>query len=154
MKRLSIYFAMAIVALAASSAHADSSMMGASSMKPLIYTPTSIKWMPGTGEMKGLKVAVLEGDPSKNGPWTIRIDLPAATKFPVHYHADTERVTVISGAFLAAIGTKYDASKLMTFPAGSYLVIPAGVRHFAATKSECVIQLSGSAIFGMKMDHM
>lgn len=154
MRRLTLWLAAAIVALAATSAHADSTgMMGpAASMKPAIYTPATIKWMPGTGDFKGLTVAVLEGNPSMSGPWTVRIKVPDGIKFPVHYHADTERLTVISGTFLAAIGTKYDASKLIAMPAGSYAVIPAGVRHYASARGATIIQLSGTAPFAMKMD--
>jgi len=153
MKRFLGFAVAAIVAIGATAAYADS-MGSASSAKPAIFTPSTIKWMPGTGELKGLSVAVLDGDPSKAGPWTIRIKVPAGTKFPVHYHNDTERVTVISGVFFAAIGSKYDDSKLMALPVGSFCVIPAGVRHFAATKVATVIQLSGTAAFAMKMDKM
>lgn len=153
MKRFSFLIAAAIVAVSTASVKADS--MGSGSMgmsaKPVIVTPATIKWMPGTGDFKGLTVAVLSGDPSKDGPWTVRIKLPAGTKFPVHYHADTEVVTVISGSFMAAVGDKYDASKLMTLPAGSYVVIPAGVRHYAATKVDTVLQLSGTKPFAMTM---
>ena len=153
MKRYTFLLAAAIVAVSTASVKADS--MGSGSMgmsaKSIIVTPATIKWMPGTGEFKGLTVAQLSGDPTKDGPWTVRIKVPAGTKFPVHYHADTESVTVISGSFMAAIGDKYDASKLVALPAGSYVVIPAGVRHYAATKAETVLQLSGTKPFGMTM---
>lgn len=142
--------AVALVAMAGATAYAKSDMSMSTHVS--VYTPTSMKWMPGTGDMKGLQVAALEGDPSKPGPWTIRIKFPAGTKFPVHYHPDTERVTVISGAIWVAVGNKYDATKLMALPPGSYAVIPAGIRHYAAMKVETVIQLSGTAPFAMKMD--
>ena len=148
----------AMLVMAATAASADNSMMTMGShsmMKPTIVTPATIKWMPGTGEMKGLTVAILDGDPNKAGPWTMRIQVPAGTKFPVHYHNDTERVTVISGTFAAAIGSTYDASKLMDLPTGSFVVIPSGVRHYAAARIACVLQLSGTAPFAMVMDkHM
>ena len=150
MKRFLGFAVAAIVAIGATAAYADS-MGSASSAKPAIFTPSTIKWMPGTGELKGLSVAVLDGDPSKAGPWTIRIKVPAGTKFPVHYHNDTEMVTVISGTFAAAIGDKFDASKLMALPAGSYVVIPAGMKHYAMAKTDCIVQLSGTKPFAMVM---
>ncbi|HKW45330.1 MAG TPA: cupin domain-containing protein [Candidatus Eremiobacteraceae bacterium] len=121
-------------------------------MKPIIVTPAAVNWMPGTGQMAGLKVATLEGDPSKAGPWVIRLAIPSGTKFPVHYHPDTERVTVISGVFQAGVGKTFDASKLVTLPAGSYCVLPAGIRHYAMAKTATVIQLSGNQPFAMMMD--
>src|SRR5207302_10431468 len=144
------------VAVAATSARADNSM--GSSMHPMgpmkttIVTPSTIKWVPGSGDMKGFTVAYLDGDPSKSGPWTVRIKVPGGTKFPVHYHNDTERVTVISGTFAAALGNTYYPSKLVSLPAGSYIVIPAGVRHYAMARTDVVLQLSGTAMFAMKMD--
>lgn len=137
---------------AATPVRADNSMGSMGSAKPTIFMPATLKWMPGQGDMKGLQVAALEGDPSKPGPWTIRLLLPAGTKFPAHYHPDTERVTVISGTLLVGVGKVFDMSKLMALPAGSYCIIPAGVRHYAAAKVATVIQLSGNGPFGMMMD--
>lgn len=140
----------AVVATISVAARADDSMMS-TGMKPVIFTPSTVKWEAGTGEFKGLTVAWLSGDPTKAGPWTVRLKAPGGAKFPVHYHNDTEMVTVISGTFEAAIGDKYDASKLMVLPAGSFVVIPAGVKHFAMAKTDCVVQLSGSKPFAMMM---
>ena len=148
--------ALALVAIAASfatitvGARADTSMM-TSGMKPVIFTPSTVKWEAGTGEFKGLTVAWMSGDPTKTGPWTVRLKAPAGAKFPVHYHNDTEVVTVISGTFAAAIGDKFDASKLMDLPAGSYVVIPAGMKHYAMAKTDCIVQLSGTKPFAMVM---
>ena len=121
-------------------------------MKPIIVIPASVNYMPGTGQMAGLRVATLEGDPSKAGPWVIRLAIPSGTKFPVHYHPDTERVTVISGVFQAGIGNTFDASKMVSLPAGSYCVLPAGLRHYAMAKTAVVLQLSGNQPFAMEMD--
>lgn len=144
-----------LVATAALAARADNSMMsgGMMSAKPVIFTPATVKWEAGTGEFKGLTVAWMSGDPTKMGPWTVRLKAPAGAKFPVHSHNDTEMVTVISGTFQAAIGDKFDASKLMDLPAGSFVVIPAGVKHYAMAKTDCVLQLSGTKPFAMVMGH-
>ncbi|MBV9269578.1 MAG: cupin domain-containing protein, partial [Candidatus Eremiobacteraeota bacterium] len=63
-------------------------------------------------------MAVLTGDPTKPGPYVIRLKVPANTKLPAHYHGDTERVTVISGTFYVGLGDKVDAAKATAFPAG------------------------------------
>jgi quercetin dioxygenase-like cupin family protein len=144
-------FALAAVTLLAFAASASAD----STMKPIIVTPDSVKWMPGTGQIPAtVGVAVLEGDPSKAGPFTMRLNIPDGTKFGVHYHDDTERVTVISGTFMAGVGTTFDATKMMALPAGSYCVLPAGVRHFAMAKGPTVIQVSGNGPFAMKTDNM
>ena len=44
--------------------------------------------------------------------------------------------------------TKFDSTKLKAYPAGSFILIPAGVPHFVATKDGTVIvQLSGNSKF-------
>jgi quercetin dioxygenase-like cupin family protein len=144
-------FALAAVTLLAFGASASAD----STMKPTIVTPDSITWMPGTGQIPStVGVAVLEGDPRKPGPFVIRLNIPDGTKFPVHYHDDTERLTIISGTFMAGIGTSFDASKMIALPAGSYCVLPAGLRHYAMAKGQTVVQLAGTGPFAMKTDTM
>ena len=46
-------------------------------------------------------------------------------------------------------GERFDPAKLKGYPAGSFIVIPAGVPHFLAAKDGAVIvQLSGTGRFG------
>jgi anti-sigma factor ChrR (cupin superfamily) len=149
MKRFAVYAAAAIVAIGVTAAYADS--MG--SAKAVIFTPSTMAWMPGQGQIPStVSVAVLDGDPTKAGPFTLRLKIPDGTKFPVHFHDDTERVTVISGIFKAGIGSTFDESKMMELPAGSFCVLPAGLRHYAMAKGETVVQVSGMGPFEMKMD--
>ncbi len=141
--------AVAAVALLACGASAFASSM----LTPTIITPASIQWMPGTGQIPStVGVAVLEGDPSKPGPFTMRLNIPDGTKFPAHYHNDTERLTVISGTFMAGIGSTFDATKLVALPAGSYVVLPADLWHFAMAQGQTVVQVSGTGPFVMETD--
>jgi len=142
----------AIVVLSGSIALADSTMGTTPPAKVTAYTPAMIKWMPGTGLLKGVMFAALDGDMTKSGPFTFRLKLPDGAKFPVHYHPDTERATVISGILMVGIGPTFDESKMAAFPAGSFAVIPAGVRHYVEAKGETVIQISGTGPFAMEMD--
>jgi anti-sigma factor ChrR (cupin superfamily) len=67
--------------------------------------PTSIEWKPGPMAIPaGAKMAVLEGDPTKEGPFVVRFQFPEGYHIPPHTHPKTERVTVISGALYLATG--------------------------------------------------
>ena len=146
-----ITFAIAAAALLACGASA----LASPTTNPTIVTPDKIQWMPGTGQIPAtVGVAVLEGDPTKSGPFVIRLNIPDGTKFPVHYHDDTERLTIISGTFMAGIGTTFDESKLIALPAGSYCILPAGLRHYAMAKGQTVVQVAGTGPFAMKKDSM
>ena len=53
----------------------------------VIYPSSSLKWVDGPPSLPpGAKVAVLEGDPSKPGPFVMRARLPDGYKIPPHTH--------------------------------------------------------------------
>jgi quercetin dioxygenase-like cupin family protein len=46
------------------------------------------------------------------------------------------------------IGDTFEETKLNAYPAGSFIVIPAGVPHFLATKEgPVIVQVSGHGVF-------
>lgn len=132
----------AIMAVSYGIATAQTSATGAGAA-PTIVTLSDTKWTPGTGMMKGVDVAVLAGDPTKSGPYTVRLRIPANTKLPPHYHGDVENVTVISGALWVGLGDKFDESKMMELAPGTFCSVPANLHHYAMTKSDTVIQIHG-----------
>jgi quercetin dioxygenase-like cupin family protein len=109
-----------------------------------LYPADKIKWQEGPPSLpKGALIAVLEGDPSKEGPFVFRVKVPDGYRVPPHTHPKTERVTVISGTFNIGMGDKFDqkATKVMT--AGSYGHWPPGMKHFVWAKGETVLQFHG-----------
>ena len=50
---------------------------------------------------------------------------------------------MISGTFSMGMGEKFDQSAGQALPAGTFFCMPAGMKHFAWTTGETVIQLSG-----------
>ena len=116
---------------------------------PTIVLPDQIKWTAGSGAMAGTEMAVLAGDPSKAGPFVVRIRIPDGLKLAPHTHADTERVTVLSGTMMVGVGGTMTESAMTALPAGSFVEIPAGLPHYAMAKGETVIQLGGMGPFTM-----
>ena len=55
---------------------------------------------------------------------------------------------MIEGIWYLGEGAKFDSAKLKGYPAGSFIVIPAGIPHFVAAKEgTVVVQLSGMGKF-------
>ena len=109
-----------------------------------LYPPTSIEWKPGPAAIPpGAKMAVLEGDPTKEGMFVVRFQFPAGYHIPAHTHPKTERVTVISGALYLATGESLDRNDAKKLPAGSFGYWPAGMKHAAWSDGETIIQLHG-----------
>jgi quercetin dioxygenase-like cupin family protein len=108
-----------------------------------MYTPGAIKWGdPPPFVPKGSNVAVLYGDPAREGLFVVQVRMPANYRIPAHSHPTDEVVTVLSGALLVGMGDKLDPAKAKAFPAGSVIVAPAKTNHFVLTKQPTVIQVS------------
>ena len=104
-----------------------------------------IQWKPGPPSLpKGAQIAVLEGNPAKEGPFVFRVKVPDGYRIPVHTHPKTERVTVISGTFNIGMGDKFDMKATKAMPAGSYGYWEADMKHFVWTKGETVVQFHGT----------
>jgi hypothetical protein len=109
----------------------------------LIYTPGDIEWRPGPGSFQpGAEFAVLEGDPSQPGVFTMQIRMPDGFMIAPHWHPGVERVTVLSGTFYLGHGDSLDRQAAQRLPAGSHFSLPPEMRHFAFTAGATVIQLS------------
>ena len=108
------------------------------------YALADLQWKDGPGSLPaGGRFAVLEGDPTKEGPFTMRLRLPDRFRIPPHWHGGVEHVTVVSGTFNVGMGDKFDESAGKRMPAGAFGYWPAGMRHFAWTEGETILQLHG-----------
>lgn len=112
--------------------------------------PADLKWGDAPPVLPpGAKLAVLAGDPGKPGLFIVRLKFPANYKIPAHWHPSDEHISVISGAFLAGMGDKLDATKMTTLPAGGFATMPAKMNHFAMTRKETIIELTAIGPFQM-----
>jgi quercetin dioxygenase-like cupin family protein len=130
--------------LPTSSLLAQSESKDSYSEQAKFYPSEKIEWKDGPPALpKGAKVALLEGDPTKEGAFVMRLLFPGGYHVPAHTHPKTERVTVISGALYLAMGDKLDRSAAQKLSPGTYGFWPAGMKHAAWVDSETVIQLHG-----------
>jgi len=114
----------------------------------IAITPSEMNWVDAPpGLPPGAKIAVLQGDPTKPGPYTIRLKTPANYKIQAHGHSQAERITVISGTFNIGMGDKFDTAKGKALSAGSFYFLPAKMHHFAWSDKGVVIQINGDGPF-------
>lgn len=110
-----------------------------------LYSAAETIWKDGPASLPaGAKVAVLEGDPAKEGFFTMRLWLPDGFKIPPHWHPRVEHVTVLSGTFNIGMGEQFDQTATRPMPPGTFGFWPAEMRHFAWTKGETIVQLHGT----------
>ena len=143
----------AMLLLSASFAAAQSAPGAAGATdKPhaIVAVPNTITWGPAPAALPaGAQLAVLEGEPSKPGPFTMRLRVPDGYRIPPHFHPAIEHVTVIQGTFLVGMGEKVDATKLTELPTGTFAALQPGVRHFAQARGETIVQIHGIGPWGL-----
>lgn len=108
----------------------------------MIFLPKDIQWQDGPESLpKGAKVAVLEGDPAKEGLFTMRLKFPADYRIPPHWHPMLENVTVITGTLYLGMGDTFDTETATPLPVGSFAYMQPRIHHFAFTHKETIVQL-------------
>ncbi|HTV74541.1 MAG TPA: cupin domain-containing protein [Candidatus Acidoferrales bacterium] len=129
----SLFFVAALVAVPAAAG---------TSGAPTVITPSQLKWVANNHLGPGARMAVLAGDPSKAGFYTIRVMIPDGISFPPHFSDGTEYITVLQGAYLLGLGDDANG-RTMTLTPGTFAVMPAGVHHFARGRGVTILQVTG-----------
>ena len=114
----------------------------------VIATPDKITWGdPPPVLAPGARMAVLSGNPNGTGEFVVRLKMPDGYKIMPHWHPTQEDVTVISGELRAAMGDKWDDSKLQGLTPGSFAAMPARQRHYVMARGDTEVQVNGMGPF-------
>jgi hypothetical protein len=113
-----------------------------------------IQWGPAPPFLpKGAKVAILQGDPSKPGPFVLRLMTPPRYKIAPHWHSQDEYLTVISGTLYIGTSDTFEPSRARGLTAGGFHYLPAKSHHFAYSKTATVVQVNGNGPFDITYVH-
>jgi quercetin dioxygenase-like cupin family protein len=102
-----------------------------------------LTWVAPAAYAAGAQLAVVKGDPTKEGQYVVRLKVPAGYKIAAHTHPNDENVTVLSGSFNIGTGDKLDEAKGIQVKAGGYSYVAKGMTHYAWFTEETVLQLHG-----------
>src|SRR5215467_9522703 len=117
-------------------------------------TPPEMNWSThGRYVAPGMEQLNLIGDPSKPGPYTIRLKFPKGLRIAPHTHPDSREVTILSGVFATGYGDTFDPAKLKVLPAGSFYTEPANLPHYIEIEEDTVLQVSGTGPSGRNFIH-
>src|SRR4051794_41965800 len=87
--------------------------------EPMALTPAEVKWQAQGGlVLAGIEQANLVGDPTKPGPYTIRLKFPAGYRLPPHTPPDYPEGTILSGTLNTRHCGKVKETALEGMPAG------------------------------------
>ena len=109
-----------------------------------------LKWMDaaGAGLPAGAQMAVLSGDPTKDGAFKVQIKMPADYAVPPHHHPTDEMVRVRSGTLNYGMGDTVDkaAAGQLTDPK-THVTMAAGMNHWAFTTEPALVEVTGMGPF-------
>src|SRR5580704_14991930 len=112
--------------------------------------PENVAWKQFAAFPPAVRLAVLVGDPSRPGPYVIRVKCPKGTILMPHKHPEDRVYTVISGVFYIGLGEGFGEEKLVAYPPGSVVVLPGGQPHFHFAKSgEYITQVTAIGPLGL-----
>lgn len=125
--------------LAASAAFGTVSLLGSAAEDEAGFIRISPEEIVYEDRPTGPDIAVIAGDPQKEGFYVIRARFPPGVMSEPHYHPSGRHVTVISGTWYTGTGENFDPDATVPLKAGSYMFHPANAVHFDGAKDEEVI---------------
>jgi hypothetical protein len=91
----------------------------------------------------GSMFAVVSGDPTRAGPFTIRVELPSGYRLPPYHRGRDESIVVLAGAL--EIGDR-------TLAAGSFIRLRANELRSLRTQSGATLQIFGDGPFELSAE--
>ena len=102
------------------------------------WTPNGIAWQ--TQGADGTRFALLEGVRDKPGTaFSYAFFIPAGVWDAPHSHSVTARVFVARGTLRIGYGASADTSRAVSYPADSYVIVPANAVHYDGADEDTVI---------------
>ena len=133
-----------------SQSHTTSTTDSHSAAEHIILNENDLVWKTGPSSLPpGSMIAVLEGDPSKTGPFCIRLQFPANYKVAPHYHPAIEHVSILEGSMFMGTGREYNEATTKEMKKGAFGVMPIQYPHYAFTKEKAILQLHGMGPWGI-----
>jgi len=116
----------------------------------IMIAPGALQWSDVASMAAPAKIAMIEGDLSKEEPFTFRLMLPANYVLRPHVHPAYERVTVISGTLHFAHGKTFDREATTELPQGGVAIMAPGEPMYGYTEVDTIIQLHGTGPWGIE----
>ena len=102
----------------------------------------AMKWGPGPAFLPpGAQLMVLNGDPGKAVPITLRLKFPAGYQIPAHWHPTQEDATVLSGSLNVGMGDVLSKSGSTLLKVGGFMPFGARMNHYVWTDEETVVEV-------------
>lgn len=117
----------------------------------VVQDPSLLQWKDNTSVLQGTQRAVVDGDPTKAGPFVLRFRCPDKYQIEPHFHPESEAVTVLEGVLHVGIGQTFDYNALTVVRAGGFINLPKDVPHFGLCDGNTVLEIHAVGPWGTKV---
>ena len=104
--------------------------------------PASLQWIVPPVLPPGALIAVVNGDPTRPGKFTLLVSMPSGYRIPPHSHPSYEHVEVKEGMLLVGTGDQVDPKMTQALAVGDSATAPAGLHHFSIAKGRTLLLAS------------
>jgi len=109
---------------------------------------TKLKWGRAPASLpSGAMMAIVSGDPTRPGPFVIRLRLPSGFAVPPHFHPVDEHQTLISGRIGHGMGDHIDEKAVKWLRPGQSITLPANAHHYVKTRGRTLVEVSAVGPF-------
>lgn len=108
--------------------------------------PDSLVWQPS---WPGTHMAVVRGAPFRDGKFVFWFRMPAGYWIHPHTHPVDAHIRVITGTFLAGMGTTLDSAAVRVLAPGDTIALRRGMPHYEGTRTATVIEVRGTGPWGI-----
>jgi quercetin dioxygenase-like cupin family protein len=110
-----------------------------------------IQWAPAPPHFPaGAQMALIQGSPTSDQPFTLRLRLPDGYRIAPHLHPTEEYVTVLQGTFLVGMGEEFDTRSMQAIPAGGFITLPREHAHYVQARGQTVVQVHAIGPFSLR----
>jgi quercetin dioxygenase-like cupin family protein len=102
----------------------------------------SLQWTVPPVLPPGALIAVVSGDPTTPGEFTLMVSMPNGYRIPPHSHPSDEHVEVHEGTLLVGVGDRLDPKLTQALAAGDSATAPAGIHHFSIARGRTVLSVT------------
>jgi quercetin dioxygenase-like cupin family protein len=101
--------------------------------------PASPQWSVPPVLPPGALIAVVSGDPTGPGEFTLLVSMPNGYRLPPHFHPSYEHVEVREGTLLVGTGDVLDPKRTQALAPGDSATAPAGMHHFSIARGRTIV---------------
>ncbi len=101
----------------------------------------------------GAQIAIVSGDPTKAGKFTIRLKFPTNYAVPPHWHPTDEHVKLVDGKLAYGMSDRIDKAAAKGLGVGESVVMKAKMHHWVTTGDGATVEVSAMGPFKITYVH-